>query len=420
MLKIYLIIYNLVIIIFSPIIVFFIIFFASGKKKEFLYKFLERFGIYNLKYKNSSKKTLWIHCASIGEVRAVESILDSFNDYYIILTLVTKSAREYAEKKLHKANFIAFLPIDFYPIMRKAFNTFNPIMLILVETEFWPSMLYIASHKNIKIITINGRISKKSFKIYKKLSFFWIRFIRLINVIIAKSEDDANRFRFLTNKNNEIVISGNIKYNKNITLNIKRCDYSLRKNDFVFVAGSTRKGEDEIIIDIYNEMSKKFDFIKFFLAPRHLSRISIISKVLKRKKIKFSFFSSKIFDNNFILVDIFGELQNIYFVSDVCYIGGSMVEKGGQNPIEPAAYGKPVLFGKNMYNFKVEAENLIKNGGGLIVKNSRDLFCKISEFILNKRLVLDIGQNALKTVKSQKDFVDFTIKKIKENLKNVQ
>jgi 3-deoxy-D-manno-octulosonic-acid transferase len=411
--KIYLIIYNIFFILFLPLIV--LVIFLKKNVKEFFYKLSERVACYNSLNKKSKKNTIWIHCASFGEVRAVEPILCELKDYYVVLTSITKSGREYAQK-LQNVDFVALLPLDIYPLMYKAFNIINPDMLILVETELWMNMLYIASSKNVKIVTINGRISEKSFRAYKKLKFFMCKFIELINVIIAISKYDADRFRFLTNGKSNIMISGNIKYDGNFKLSSDCKDFLIRKDDFIFTAGSTRTGEEEIIADIYNKIIINFDKIKFFLAPRHLSRISKIIEILEIKGISYSLFSSGNLSAGFILVDVFGKLQDIYSISDVCYVGASLVNKGGQNPIEPAACGKPVLFGKYMDNFKIEADTLVRSNGAFVVRDEVELYNTVKRFIFNRHLIAKMGKNAFNAVQCKKGVVSFTVEKIKENL----
>ncbi|MDR2351539.1 MAG: hypothetical protein LBD56_02525 [Endomicrobium sp.] len=412
MLKIYLFLYNTLIIFALPLII--ILFLFSKKyRKELLYKISERFACYDYSNLDSKKKTIWIHCASLGEVRAVEPILDSLrDDYFIVLTTLTKSGREYAVK-LQKANFLALLPLDIYPITKRAFDIIKPDLLVLVETELWVSMLYTAAKRNTTIITVNGRISEKSFYNYKCLRFFWKKFIGLIYVIIAISEENAAKFKYLAGKKSVIFVSGNVKYDRNFTSGAKRKDFLLKETDFVFTAGSTRENEEVIIVDAYIKVGRNF---KIFLAPRHLARISKITKLLEDKSLKYSLFSENDFAGNFILVDVFGKLQNIYSISDVCYVGGSLVNKGGQNPIEPAAYGKPVLFGEYMDNFKTESESLVKNNGAFIVKDSDDLTIKIKEFMTNSSLLKRIGYNAFKTVHDQKGTVSFILAKLKEIL----
>jgi 3-deoxy-D-manno-octulosonic-acid transferase len=413
--KFYLVLYNTLIIFALPFIAV-VVLINKKYRKELFYKISERFACYshlNKLNKDLKKKTVWIHCASLGEVRAVEPILDSLrNDYFIVLTSLTKSGREYAVK-LQKADFVVLLPLDIYPITNRAFNIIRPDLLVLVETELWASMLYTADKCNVEIITINGRISEKSFRIYKNLRFFWNKFAGLINIIIARSVEDADRFKYLTGEKNVILVSGNIKYDRVFTSTAKREEFSLKESDFIFTAGSTRENEEIIIANAYIKVGKK---IKVFLAPRHLARIPEVMRILDSKCIKYSLFSENDFGGDFILIDVFGKLQNIYSISDVCYVGGSLVDKGGQNPIEPAAYGKAVLFGEHMDNFKTEAESLVENGGAFIVKNVNDLAEKIKGFMANKKFLEYTGSNALKTVYEQKGALSFTIGKIKEIL----
>jgi 3-deoxy-D-manno-octulosonic-acid transferase len=411
----FLLVYNFLFILWLPFVV--VILLISNKyRKDVFYRLFERFAIRNHLSKNA-KKTLWIHCASLGEMRIVETILENLeeNHYFVALTSITRSGREYAQK-LKKANLVALLPLDIYPIMRKAFATIKPDVLVLIETELWVSMLYVAFRNDVKVILVNARISDASFKVYKQLKFFWSKFVGLIDVIVARNKDDAEKFKLLTAGKTKIVVSGNIKYDSNFTSNLTRKNFFLKNKDFVFTAGSTRSREEEFIANAYDKISTVYSKIKFFVAPRHLSRIGNIMELLEAKGVKYSLFSKGNFKNNFILVDVFGELQNIYSVSDICFLGGSIVRKGGQNPIEPAAYGKPVLFGKNMNNFKIEAEILIKFGGALIVKDVDDLVEKIWRFMSNKNFIKEMGQNALRAVASQKGALAFTLKKIKEIL----
>jgi 3-deoxy-D-manno-octulosonic-acid transferase len=411
--KIYLVLYDTLIIFALPVIAILVLF-SKKYRKELFYKITERFAFYNKPFpKNLTKKTIWVHCASLGEVRAVEPVLDSLkNDYFILITSITKSGREYAAK-LQKADFVCLLPLDIYPIMKKAFDIINPDLLIIVETEFWVSMLYVASRKNTKIISVNARMSERSFSGYRKTRFFWRKFAALINVVIARSVDDADRFRYLTKGESDILVSGNIKYDKDFNTTAKREDFSLKNTDFVFTAGSTRLKETELIVDAYKKAAQNF---KVFFAPRHISRINEVKEILSEKHINYSLLSADDFSGDFVLVDVFGKLSEIYSISDICFVGGSLIDKGGQNPIEPAAYGKPVLFGKYMDNFKTEAASLVKSGGAFIVKDSNDLAEKIKAFISNKQLIKNAGTAALQTVLKQKGALSFTIDRVKEVL----
>ncbi|MDR1940731.1 MAG: hypothetical protein LBQ47_00175 [Endomicrobium sp.] len=413
MTTIFLFIYNLFFISLLIPASLLLLIFSSKYRKEIFYKLPERFALWNYS-KNSSKKTIWIHCASLGEVRAVEPVIEGLkDDFFIVLTALTKSAREYAQK-MNKAHFCALLPLDIYPLVLKAFKIVKPDVFVIVETELWVSSLCGAKRAGAKIMTVNGRMSEKSFKMYKKLRFFWRPFIKLIDYICARTAADAQRFAFLSGKTDNISVGGNVKYDRDFKVNSKRSDFGLKDGGIVFTAGSTRDFEEEIIAQSYVKIKKSYPDIKFFLAPRHLSRLGEVKKILAKYDISYSLFSQKQDGKNFILVDVFGKLQSVYAVSDISFVGGSLVNKGGQNPIEPAAYAKPVLFGPYMENFETEADVLLKYGGAFKVLNADEIVLKIIELVCNKELRIKAGENAAKAVESQKGAVKRTVEKIRE------
>jgi 3-deoxy-D-manno-octulosonic-acid transferase len=307
--------------------------------------------------------------------------------------------------------------------MLKAFKTVKPDIFILVETELWASTLFAAKKTGVKVMTINARMSEKSFNFYKKFSFFFKPFVSLIDTVLARNSLDARRFAALMGKGADISVSGNIKYDADFNINSNRADYGLKDDDIVFTAGSTRLEETQIIAKAYNELKQKYPNIKFFLAPRHLAHLGKVKKILEENEIEYCLFSSlcaisektheSSFSSLFTVIDVFGKLQNIYAVSDFSFVGGSLINKGGQNPIEPAAFAKPVMFGKYMGNFEIEAEELLKFGGAFQILNAKDLASKITELIENKQIAITAGQNALKAVQAQKGALKITLEKIK-------
>lgn len=420
MATLFLILYNLLFtILLVPSLI--VLLLLSGKyRKEIFYKVFERFCAWKYEAGRNSKKTVWIHCSSLGEVRAVEPVIDRLKlQYNIVLTAITKTGREYAQKT-GKADFVALFPLDLYPFISKAFNIIKPDMLVLVETELWASLLYAAAAKKVKIVTVNGRMSEKSFRIYNALGFFWKYFAGFINIILARSPEDAARFEILTRGKTRICISGNIKYDRDFGVSVSRSSFGLSEKERVFTAGSIREGEAAIIADAYIKIREKMPDTVFFTAPRHLSKISSVKRALKDKNIDYLLFSEMLAGKRegqkFILVDVFGKLQSIYAVSDICFVGGSLVNKGGQNPIEPAASAKAVFFGKHMDNFKTEADILLKYGGAVTVSGAADISQKAQELLSDEELLSAAGANALKAVNSQKGAVNITVNTIKEQL----
>ena len=403
MIQIILFFYNLLLIILLfPILLAIAL---SGKKnrQDFFYCIKERLAITDMPKIDKSKKTVWLHCASLGEAKALEPLLQHLSDCNIIITSITKSAREYVSK-LNNISFYSLAPVDLYPFVKKTITKFNPDVLILIETEFWPNMIYLAHKHGTKIITVNGRISKNAFPYYKITTFFWRPFLKLIDYISVRNEFDYNRFVSLVGNNKTVGITGNVKYDRDFAKeSISRKSLGCKETDLIWVAGSIRGKEISIIIEAFKNLKRGFNNLKLIVAPRHLTQIPALKCICEMNGLKYSLFSEiKDKTNDILLVDVFGQLQKIYSVSDVVYVGGSLVKTGGQNPIEPAAYSKPIVFGQHMYNFEIESKLLKDNGGAAEVKTKDELIMTLALFLKNKELRDGAGANAQKTVVMQK------------------
>lgn len=416
MINILLFFYNCLLIIFLiPILLAIVL---SGKKnhQEFFYCIQERLSKWKLPQLDKNKKTVWIHCASLGEAKAVEPMISHLRDYNIIVSTITKSAREYVSK-IKGITYFALAPIDLYPFISSILKKVKPKILILIETEFWPGMITCANKTGTKIITVNGRISKGAFIYYKLTKFFWKPFLNLITYISVRNQHDYDRFIKLTDNKNKVGITGNIKYDRDFkseTITKETLFFNLE--DLIFTAGSTREGEETVVIKTFIKLKEKFKNLKLILAPRHISRVWEISSLLKKNNLSFELFS-KLTNSikDIIIIDVFGKLQTIYSVSDVVFIGGSIVNKGGQNPIEAAAYSKPIIFGQYMFNFENESASL-KNNGAFEVKNENEFFDIAAKLLSNKNLRQEVGQKALEVVNSQRGAIEKNIKIIKEYL----
>ena len=190
----------------------------------------------------------------------------------------------------------------------------------------------------------------------------------------------------------------------------------LADNDLILTAGSTREGEEAILLKIFVQLKNIFPNLKLIIAPRHIARVNEISSLIKKNNLSFELFS-KLTDKkkDVIIIDVFGKLQTIYSISDIVFIGGSIVNKGGQNPIEAAAYSKPIIFGKYMYNFESESASL-KNNGAFEINNQKEFVDTATKLLNDINLRQETGKKALEVVKSQKGAIEKNIKIIKEYL----
>ena len=416
MINILLFLYNCLLIIFLVPILLAIILAGKKNRQEFFYCIKERLSQWKELKLDKNKKTVWIHCASLGEAKAVEPMISHLQDYNIIVSTITKSAREYVSK-IKGISYFALAPVDLYPFISSMIKKIKPDVLILIETEFWPGMITCANKEGTKIITVNGRISKGAFPYYKLTKFFWKPFLNLINYISVRNQHDYDRFVELAGNKDKVGITGNIKYDRDFkSETITKENLYFSSDDFLFTAGSTREGEESIVIKTFIKLKENFKNLKLILAPRHISRVQEIVSLLKKNNLSFELFS-KLTNSikDVIIIDVFGKLQAIYSVSDIVFIGGSIVNKGGQNPIEPAAYSKPIIFGQYMFNFENESVSL-KNNGAFEIKNDKEFFDIATKLLSDKNLREETGKKALEVVNSQKGAIEKNIKIIKEYL----
>lgn len=416
MINILLVFYNCLLLIFLVPILLAIVLAGKKNRQEFFYHIKERLSCWKIPELDKNKKTVWIHCASLGEAKAVEPMIPHLQDYNIIVSTITKSAREYVAK-IKGISYFALAPVDVYPFIASILKKTKPDVLILIETEFWPSMITCANKIGTKIITVNGRISKGAFPYYKLTKFFWKPFLNLITFVSVRNEHDYNRFVALTNNKEKVGITGNIKYDRDFTSEtITKESLFFSPNDLILTAGSTREGEESIIVKTFLQLKEKFTNLKLIVAPRHISRVNEISSLLKKNNLSFELFSKLTGGKkDAVIIDVFGKLQTIYSISDIVFIGGSIVNKGGQNPIEAAAYSKPIIFGKYMYNFENESASL-KNNGAFEINSQQEFFDIATKLLNNKELRQYVGNKALEVVKSQKGAIEKNIKIIKEYL----
>lgn len=410
-------VYNLLLIIlFVPAL--FILAIRQRKRffSEFTFGYRERLGIWP-PHEEDGRPVMWFHCASLGEVRAVEPLLKRFTDYRILLTTVTVSGREYAEKN-KLAAYLYFAPLDLDLLVARAVMPFKPKALVLVETELWPGLINAAGRAGARVVVVNARLSAHSFPFYKALSFFWQSVLAGVDRMYARSAEDAERFAAIGVPPEKITVTGNIKYDRGFAgIAAARSEYGLADSDLVWVCGSTRPGEEDILAGVFKRLKERYADLKLVIAPRHIDRVPEIAGLLKEKGIacRLRSVTGKT-GVDCMIVDTFGELQKLYALSDITFVGGSLVDKGGQNPIEPASCGKCVLFGSHMENFLTEARVLEEYGGGIRVKDEAAYAAAMERLLSDAAYRRVCGEKARAAVESQKGALERTVQKIRERL----
>ena len=405
-------IYNLIVLI--AIILFFpFIFFHKNLKKGIR----ERFAFYQkeIKKKFKNKKIVWLHASSVGEVNVanvlIKRLRKNLNDYCFIITTMTVTGKEQAiRSKLY--DYVTFVPFDFIFFVYRFLKIFNPKIVVVIETEFWPNLFYCVNKMKIPLIVANCRISLKSFEHYYKFKFFFTHVLNLASLYICQNNETAERLNNIGVNKEKILISGNMKFDVEFEKfneeEIKK-EFFIDKNKFILCAGSTHAPEEEIISDLVEKLENSL----IIIAPRHLERLNEIKEIFEKKNISYRLLSEKKLKNEkILLIDKYGVLIKAYAISDVCFIGGSIAIIGGHNPLEAIYFKKPIISGRNIFNFYdiyMELENL---KGVIFVKDGNEFYEKVKLLKENPNLRKKIGENAYKIFEKNKGTCDFTIKQI--------
>ena len=409
--------YNLIFLILLPFTVARIII-KSFLDKGYLTNFHHRFGIYK---KISSQKHIWFHAVSLGEVISSETIIRRLlNDTNLVLTTSTPTGYREAKKIYGNDVKIVYAPWDFIFFVKGFIKNFNPIALILFETEVWPSMIYLSEKRKIPIILSNARLSESSYKKYLLLSFFTKYIFKKLSLVLAQSNRHVENFKNIGIQESKIKQVGSVKFDTN---KIKTTESNLKEYaGNLILATSTHIGEDEIIIDAYCKLRIEFPDLKLIIVPRHPERSDSVLKILENRNIN-SNISSRIPNEmdslSAVVINTTGLLNSLYKLANVAFIGGSLLNKyGGHNIIEPASNKCAFIVGPYMRNFK-DILGLFKDQDACMeINNSDELFNAYKELLNNNELRINMIDNASMVVSNNSGSSEKQYKYIYEIIKN--
>ncbi len=350
----------------------------------------QRLGWYSIDNAIPSKapRPLWIHAASVGEVRSVRALTEQlkrrFPDRAIILSTLTHTGNLTARQN-PAIDRIIYLPLDLCWTVRRALAVFEPAVLIFIETEIWPNLLRQAHRKGLPTILLSGRISEKGFNNYCRLAWFFKGVFQLLRACGMQSEIDRQRIIRLGAAPNRVSITGSLKHaavlNDGTGAGGEVCEQR-SAGRWVWVVGSSHRGEEEIVCAAFKALKQKFPGLRMILAPRHPQRFAEVEKLLVASGVSFEKKSSigtrREFEHDVLFLDTIGDLEGFYGDADLAFVGGSLVDAGGHNLLEPARLGKPVLFGPHTSSVTLLAHNLKQNGGGFEVRSAEDLVREIA------------------------------------------
>lgn len=374
------------------------------------------------------EKCIWIHASSVGETKVAVTLWNQLKTIDGIPTLILSTFTESGYKLAiqEKIKPVFRLPPD-HPIwINPLVNKLNPSILILIESEFWPCLLWRCAKLKIPVLLANGRVSERSYNRYLKIAKIFRKFVEPINFFAMRSQIDAERIKKLGINSSKIEATGNIKFESLINMQ-STFTQELNEDSKLIVFGSTRPGEEEYILETITKIRKQYLKAKFAIAPRHINRKPEIeslfrkfdlpycnqSKIKEKESIISHIVKNHVQPGETILIDTLGDLTGYYQNSCISFVGGGFnPEFGGQNILEPAAYKKPVIFGPHMKNFEEEAELLHTGSGGIKLHSLAHLTETIEDLLKDKKKRETIGNKAWELLNSKRGAIDRHIKKI--------
>ena len=381
------IVYNLlvyVVILLSPIIVFYRII----KKKENPKRFLEKFSIN--KKKVGKGKLIWFHCSSVGEFLSIVPLIIEFEKKgdikKILVTTSTFSSSKIFEKFRFKKTIHQFYPLDNTFIVKNFLNHWRPSSAIFTESEIWPTMISELKKRKINLILINARMSERTFKRWFSIRYFGKKILEKFDYIFPQNKETFLYYKKLGMK--KLKFLGNLKFISTNNDKLKEIKKGFFKNKIILCSASTHYNEEEIFANLHVKYKKKIPKLITIIIPRHVERTNEITRMLDKKNLKYVKHSEnkkKIKDCDVYIVDSYGESKSFYKISNVVFLGGSLVSKGGQNPLEALRFGCNILHGNHTFNFKDVYKMLGKEKLSLKVSNNRDLEKKTFKLLKYKR-----------------------------------
>ena len=376
---------------------------AIGNKK-YLKRWGERLGIANVR-PTKDKSIVWVHAVSVGEVNAsiplLRELMEEYVDSEFLVTTSTPTGSDILLSKLGNKVKHQYVPIDIPFCINLFISTWKPRALILLETEIWPNIIHCCKKKGIVTSLVNARLSEKSKSKYLQFSSFIKPAINSLDLILAQYQSDAERFNEIV-PDKEIKLCGNLKFDQDMPDELESISSSIRdswsiegKRRPTLIAASTHEGEEFIVLDALKIIKETITDALLILVPRHPERFQKVKSLINSQGFSMSSRSKKedvTRDVQVLLGDTMGELNFLYSVSDVAFVGGSLIDHGGQNLLEPAAQGLALCSGPSDRNF-VEISDQLKKASGLrIIKNKNELAKYFVDLINDENLLKDTGK----------------------------
>ncbi len=408
-------IYSVIFYLFTPVILMRVLYRAI-KAPAYAGRWLERFGFF--KPSDLCKDIIWLHAVSVGETLAavplVKALQAKYPDHRLLITCMTPTGSERITAAFGDSVDHCYAPYDAPDAVARFLKRVQPKMLIIMETELWPNTVAACCKRQIPVILANARLSEKSARGYGRVSGLSSPMFAQLTAVAAQHGDDGVRFTALGLPAENLHISGNIKFDLDLSIQIRQSAAALRQQWSgssqrpIFLAASTHRGEDEIILQAFSLIKQSVNDALLVLVPRHPERFNQVGDLCLEAGFSLARRSNNDLTDtaDILLGDTMGELMTFFGACDIAFVGGSLVANGGHNMIEPAAWGKPTLSGLSVFNF-AEVSRLLAEAGGLsLVEDAAALAEAVIALIKNPEQAQQMGRQAQQVAEANRGALD--------------
>lgn len=370
-------------------------------------------------------KCVWLHAVSVGEVNVLRTLVGKLEvehpEWELVISTTTRTGHELACKRFAE-HTVCYCPLDFSWAVNRAMRRLQPDLLVLAELELWPNLIHAARSHGAKVAVINGRLSDRSARGYGRIRPLVASLLRQIDLIAAQNEEYAGRFLSLGAVKETVTVTGSLKFDGAETNRANRTTLRLRQlanlpvGTPVLLAGSTQEPEEMLAVDAWQAALADTPELRLILVPRHPERFEAVARELKERGIQFrrrTDLERRPLDDahRVLLVDAVGELGAWWGTADVAFVGGSITTKrGGQNMLEPAAYGAAVSFGPHTHNFRDVVAALLAVGGAVVVNDGAELTAFVRRALTDHAFARELGERAQALVESQLGATERTVR----------
>lgn len=369
----------------------------------------QRFG--RVDRREPRKRCIWLHAVSVGEINAAQTLVaeieKQFSDFEIVVSTTTDTGFARAEKLFGQTRAVFYFPFDFSWVMRRAFRRLDPSICLLMELEVWPNFIFTAHERGVPVLVLNGRISDRSFSRYQRIKGVTRRFFGKLDLVLAQTQEYAERFRELGCPADRVVVTNSLKYDTAQVADTVEGAEALAgklnlKGERLWVAGGTGDDEEKIILDVYKSLMQEgqFNDVRLAIVPRKPERFNEVAQVIEQagfplvrySQLKNSAAPAAMNGKPVILGDTMGDLRKFYSLAAAIFVGRSLVPMGGSDMMEAAALGKCTMFGPHAFNFRQTVEALLKGGGAIQVADKDDLLANMKRCLAEPAYAAQIAQ----------------------------